>query len=47
MTNNYVTPINVLKSLGIPKEQYARMGTREVMMLVRLAYSHQNKHIDK
>ena len=36
---NQVHPVNILKTLGITKEQYARMGSGEIMALVRLYYS--------
>lgn len=39
--NRQIVPVNVLKSLGISKEQYAKMSAGEVMELVRLCYASQ------
>lgn len=36
-----IIPLDVLKTLEISKEQYARMSSREVMDLVRWFYAHQ------
>lgn len=38
-----IIPVNFLKATGITKEQYARMGSGEIMMLLRLYYSWQAK----